>query len=246
VIRTGVVLPTFRDSPDEAFAVAREALAAGVDGVFCYDHLWPIGQPDRPALAPFPILADLAVSTNMAPTVGGGPYFGTLVARVGMVPNRVLVDQFRALAGLAGLAGGRVIAGLGTGDRLSEAENRAYGIPYGLAAERRRDMVELACSLREMGLTVWLAGGTAARLDESRAAQVGLNVWDAPPSLVATRTQGPDAVEVTWGGPPLREESTLREAVDELARAGATWVIFASPVDPAALVAAARAVDDPA
>jgi hypothetical protein len=241
VIRTGVILPTFRDSPDQAFAVAREALAAGVDGVFCYDHLWPIGHPDRPALAPFPILADLAVSTKIAPIAGGGPYFGTLVARIGMVPNRVLLGQFRALAGLAG---GRVIAGLGTGDRLSEAENRAYGIPYGSAAERRRDMVEMACALREMGLTVWLAGGTAARLDESRAAQVGLNVWDAPPSLVAARTGGPDAVEVTWGGPPLKEESTLREAVGELARAGATWVIFASPVDPAALVAAARDSDD--
>jgi hypothetical protein len=227
--------------------VAREALAAGVDGVFCYDHLWPIGHPERPALAPFPILADLAVSTttapNTAPTAGGGPYFGTLVARVGMVPNRVLLGQFRALAALAG---GRVIAGLGTGDRLSEAENRAYGIPYGTAAERRGDMVELACALREMGLMVWLAGGVAARLEESLAAQVGLNVWNAPPSLVAARTGGPDAVEVTWGGPPLTGESTLRSAVGELARAGATWAIFASPVDPAALVAAARAVEESA
>ncbi len=55
------------------FAVAHRALAAGVDGVFCYDHLWPIGQPDRPALAPFPILATLAASVRQgrrAPAVG--------------------------------------------------------------------------------------------------------------------------------------------------------------------------------
>ncbi len=60
VMRTGVVLPTFRDTPDEAFAAAAAAVAAGVDGVFCYDHIWPLGQPQRPALAPFPLLGALA------------------------------------------------------------------------------------------------------------------------------------------------------------------------------------------
>jgi hypothetical protein len=242
VIRTGVVLPTFRDTPDEAFAVAHRALAAGIDGLFCYDHIWPIGHPDRPALAPFPILATLAASTDAPPTNRGAPSFGTLVARVGLVPNGVLLGQFLALERLAP---GRVIAGLGTGDRLSEAENRAYGIPYGSAAERRGDMVELACALREMGLIVWLAGGSAARIDESRAAGVALNVWDADPALVATRALGPEAVEVTWGGPPPKDEAMLRAIVQDLSRAGATWVIFATPVDPAALVAAARAADDP-
>jgi alkanesulfonate monooxygenase SsuD/methylene tetrahydromethanopterin reductase-like flavin-dependent oxidoreductase (luciferase family) len=245
VIRTGVVLPTFCDTPDDAFAVAHRALAAGVDGVFCYDHLWPIGQPDRPALAPFPILATLAASMD-APSTDGtdrdAPYFGTLVARVGLVPNEVLLGQFLALARLAH---GRVIAGLGTGDRLSEAENRAYGIPYGSAAERRGDMVELACALRERGLAVWLAGGPAARTNESRVAEVALNVWDADPSLVATRALGPEAIEVTWGGPPPKDESMLREIVRGLAAAGATWVIFATPVDPDALVAAAHAAGGP-
>ena len=141
MIRTGVVVPTFRDTPDEALEVATRAFAAGVDGVFCYDHLWPIGQPERPALAPFPILATLAASYDGPPTPGGGPYFGTLVARTGLVPNAVLVDQFVALAAWAP---GRVIAGLGTGDRLSEAENLAYGIPFPPAAERRSDMVDVA------------------------------------------------------------------------------------------------------
>jgi alkanesulfonate monooxygenase SsuD/methylene tetrahydromethanopterin reductase-like flavin-dependent oxidoreductase (luciferase family) len=240
VIRTGVVLPTFQESPDPAFAVAHGALAAGVDGVFCYDHLWPIGQPNRPALAPFPILATLAVSAPGPATVSGGPFFGTLVARIGLVPNGVLQAQFAALARLAP---GRVIAGLGTGDGLSEAENRAYGVPFASAAERRADMVEVARVLREMGLTVWVAGGAAARIEETRAADAALNVWNADPSLVANRTRGPEAVEVTWAGPPPTEDWILQETVHDLARAGATWVIFASPVDPVALVAAARAAD---
>jgi len=54
------------------------------------------------------------------------------------VPDAVLAAQFLALEGLAP---GRVIAGLGTGDRLSEVENRAYGIRFGPAAERRTEMV---------------------------------------------------------------------------------------------------------
>ena len=61
MIRTGVVLPTFRETPDDALEAARLAFASGVDGVFCYDHIWPMGEPDRPALAPFP-----------APLSGGG------------------------------------------------------------------------------------------------------------------------------------------------------------------------------
>jgi hypothetical protein len=239
VIRTGVILPTFRDTPADALAAGRRALAAGVDGVFCYDHLWPIGQPDRPALAPFPILATLATTVDSPPAGAEGPYFGTLVARIGLVPNSVLRDQFTALSHLAP---GRVIAGLGTGDRLSAAENLAYGIPFPPSAERRADMVDLASSLRQAGLIVWVAGGAAARVVEVREAGAALNIWNSDPTLVASRTQGPEAVEVTWGGPPPKEEATLRQTVRDLAHAGATWVIFSSPIDPVTLVAAAAAV----
>jgi alkanesulfonate monooxygenase SsuD/methylene tetrahydromethanopterin reductase-like flavin-dependent oxidoreductase (luciferase family) len=239
VIHVGVVLPTFSETPDNALDVAHRAFAAGVDGVFCYDHLWPIGQPDRPALAPFPVLATLA-ATVKGSTAAGGPFFGTLVARIGLVPNAVLIGQFSALSHLAP---GRVIAGLGTGDRLSEAENRAYGVPFAPAAERRADMVEAARALRERGLTVWLAGGPSGRTEESRAAAVALNVWNVEPDVVADRAQGPRAVEVTWGGPPPKEESVLMATVRDLGAAGATWVIFASPVDPHLLVAAARATE---
>ena len=76
VMRTGVVLPTFRDTPDEAFAAAAEAVAAGVDGVFCYDHIWPLGQPQRPALAPFPLLGALATLLRAAARQRRGPVPG--------------------------------------------------------------------------------------------------------------------------------------------------------------------------
>jgi len=64
----------------------------GLDGVFCYDHLWPMGQPEPP-LAPFPLLAAIARPTR---ALGG-----TLVARIGLVPDHVVVAEFDALAAIA-------------------------------------------------------------------------------------------------------------------------------------------------
>jgi alkanesulfonate monooxygenase SsuD/methylene tetrahydromethanopterin reductase-like flavin-dependent oxidoreductase (luciferase family) len=233
-MRTGVVLPTFRETPDDALRAADAAVAAGVDGLFCYDHIWPMGQPDRPALAPFPILGALA--TRFAPSSGGGPFVGSLVARVGLVPEDVLFEQFVALRHLAP---GRVIAGLGTGDGLSAAENRAYGLPYPPAAARRAAMVALARRLRGQGLAVWLAGGRDARVEEPTAAGAVLNLWDVDPALVAERNGGPDGLEVTWAGPP--PSAPLAPTLAALARAGATWAVFGWPVDVDELVAAARA-----
>ena len=227
-MRTGVVLPTFRDRPDEAFAAATAAVAAGVDGLFCYDHIWPIGQPERPALAPFPILAALATMLDPSSGPGEGPFLGTLVARVGLVSNAVLAAQFLALERLAP---GRVIAGLGTGDKLSEEENLAYGIPFAPAAERRAEMVELGRQLADAGLPVWMAGGPAGRTEEARAAGAALNVWDAEPALVAERGAGARGVEVTWAGPPPSATPPLAERLGALHDAGASWVVFGWPVD---------------
>ncbi|MGO9857186.1 MAG: LLM class flavin-dependent oxidoreductase [Acidimicrobiales bacterium] len=237
-MRTGVVLPTFRETPDEAFAAAAVAVAAGVDGVFCYDHIWPLGQPHRPALAPFPVLGALA--TRLVPRAGGGegPFLGTLVARVGLVPNAVLAAQYTALERLAP---GRVIAGLGTGDRLSAAENRAYGIPFPSAAERRAELVALARALVGAGLVVWVAGGTAGRTEEARSVGAALTVWDADPALVAQRAAGPDPIEVTWAGPPPTASPSLQATIEALQGAGASWAVFGWPIDVEQLVAAARA-----
>ena len=199
-MHTGIVLPTFRDTPDAAFAAATAAVTAGVDGVFCYDHIWPIGQPERPALAPFPILGALATMLGPSAGPGGGPYLGTLVARVGLVPTAVLAAQFVALERLAP---GRVIAGLGTGDTLSEEENLAYGIPFAPATERRADMVELGRQLAGAGLSVWMAGGRC-RPDAGgpRRRRRARRSGTPSPRVVAERTAGPGGVEVTWAGPP--------------------------------------------
>jgi alkanesulfonate monooxygenase SsuD/methylene tetrahydromethanopterin reductase-like flavin-dependent oxidoreductase (luciferase family) len=237
-LRTGVILPTFQETPTPAFEAARRATEAGVDGLFCYDHLWPMGQPERPALAPFPILGALAANLHRSGS-DNGPFLGTLVSRAGLVPPAVQINQFLALAALAP---GRVIAGLGTGDQLSQAENEAYGVPYPPAAERRATMVEVGTALRQAGIAVWIAGGIGARLTEARAVGAALNLWDATPQVVAERQAGVEGeapIEVTWGGPAPKDPSQLGPQVAELGAAGATWVVFGWPVDLEVLVATA-------
>jgi alkanesulfonate monooxygenase SsuD/methylene tetrahydromethanopterin reductase-like flavin-dependent oxidoreductase (luciferase family) len=237
VIRTGVVLPTFRDAPDEAFDAAADAVRAGVDGLFCYDHIWPLGQPERPAIAPFPVLGALAV--RLAPRAdGSGPYLGTLVARIGLAPPAVLFAQFTALESLAP---GRVIAGLGTGDKMSEQENVAYGVPYPPAAERRAEMVTLGRQLVAAGLTVWMAGGAAGRTEEARAAGAAVNLWDTDPAVVAERSAANKEIMITWAGPPPAATPPLAQRVQALQDAGASWVVFGWPVDVDELAAAGHA-----
>jgi alkanesulfonate monooxygenase SsuD/methylene tetrahydromethanopterin reductase-like flavin-dependent oxidoreductase (luciferase family) len=218
-MRTGVILPSFRADADAAFAAAGQAAAAGLDGVFCYDHLWPMGQPERPALAPFPLLAAIARANP-------GLLVGTLVARIGLVPDHVVVAEFDALAAIAP---GRVIAGLGTGDRLSAAENEAYGVPMGTPDERRRSLAACASALVERGITVWVGSGSTRTVALAAELGIALNMWAASPGEVAAQVA---RSEVTWAGPtpvPGDGAQAIGPLVADLAGAGATWAVFGWP-----------------
>jgi alkanesulfonate monooxygenase SsuD/methylene tetrahydromethanopterin reductase-like flavin-dependent oxidoreductase (luciferase family) len=214
-MRIGIILPTFRDTPSEALETAHRAEALGLDGVFCYDHIWPMGQPERPALAPFPVLGLLA-STTRAITLG------TLVARVGLAPPETLVDQF---ATLELLAPGRVVAGMGTGDRLSKEENVAYGIDYPQPAERLDQLRRCASAVHGRGTPVWLGGRHTTR---ALAAELGVaaNLWNPPLTEVAEQAA---STEVTWAGPTPADDAELGATVETLRAAGATWAVFGYP-----------------
>ncbi len=233
-MKVGVILPTFRDDPADALAVAAAAEAEGVDGVFAYDHLWPMGQPARPALAPFPVLAAVAQATERL-------VVGTLVARVGLVAEEVLLAEF---ASLRLLAPGRVVAALGTGDHLSAAENLAYGVPYQPPDVRRDELARLAAELLRRGFPVWVGGGSAGTVARAEAVGAAVNLWDVPPDAVAAQAQ---RSEVTWAGPSpgVEDDGAARERlsaqVPALARAGATWAVFGWPVSLPTLAAAAEA-----
>ncbi len=221
-MRTGVLLPIFQEHADRALEVARRAERLGIDGVFCYDHIWPLGQPGRPALAPFPVLGVVAATTTRLA-------LGTLVARVGLVPDAVLLSQFGALEAIAP---GRVVAGMGTGDRLSAGENEAYGVEFAVADDRRRRLRGCVRAALDRGLTVWVGDGAPETRRVALEEGATLNLWDATPEEVADASR---RSTVTWAGPV---SGPIAPTLARLADAGATWSVLPWPVDLEELAAA--------
>jgi alkanesulfonate monooxygenase SsuD/methylene tetrahydromethanopterin reductase-like flavin-dependent oxidoreductase (luciferase family) len=215
-VRVGCTLPTFRESADDALAAVREAERAGLDGVFVFDHLWPIGQPGRPSIAGKLVLgAAAALSSTIS--------LGTLVARVGLLPDETLLAELRALDLVSG---GRLIAGLGTGDSLTDDERRAYGFAVPAPAERRESLRLLGSVLREEGIEVWVGGGSPATNSVAREIGAVLNLWDAPAAALAERAaEGP----TSWGGPLPGDPAAAAERLGELAEAGAVYAVWAWP-----------------
>ncbi len=233
-MRVGVTLPTFRDAAAGALDGARRAEALGLDGVFVFDHLWPLGRSDRPALSCFPVLGAVASVTSRI-------RFGPLVARIGLVPDAVLVAE---LASLAHMAPGRLIAGLGTGDGKSAAENEAYGIPPGPPDERRLALARCARAVLGFGVPVWVGGGSVSttELAVDLGPGAAVNLWSAQPSAVAALSA---RCEVTWGGAVAGDVPQIALALTELAAAGATWAVCAWPKSLEAVAEVAKMVRRP-
>lgn len=218
-MKLGVLLPTFQNTADQALAFAERAQRSGIDGVFAYDHMFPIGSPERPTLAPMPVLA--AVASRLPLTVG------TLIARVTLVSTAQLVEQFTTLEEIAP---GRVIAALGTGDKLSKPEHDAYGLAYP-TPDARRALLRDAVAALSPRMPVWCGAGSPATNAIAREFGVALNLWGVSADVVrAEVAKGP----VTWGGPLHGEVAPTLSALDN---AGATWVVAGTPAPLDALEA---------
>lgn len=211
-MKLGVLLPTFRDNAEDALVVANEVERAQLDGVFAYDHLWPMGSPERPSLAPFPVLARVAAQ---CPSL----YVGPLVSRVGLFSTSKLVEQYVTLDTLAP---GRVIAALGTGDKLSADENMAYGLLYESAATRRGLLQETIVALAP-AIEVWCGAGSEKTNELARELGVALNLWGASAAFVRDAAS---SGAVTWAGTLGDDPAAL---LDDLCAAGASWVVAAPP-----------------
>lgn len=229
-MKVGVTLPQFRDEADTALAAARRAEELGIDGVFVFDHLWPMGQPGRPAISSGPLLGALAASTSTI-------HLGTLVARIGLLPDDVLVE---VLCGVDAISGGRLVAGIGTGDTLSRQENEAYGLPFDPAEVRRARLVEVATTVTAAGIPVWIGGGRPEMVEAARTAGAAVNVWQVDPDRVAPLVA--QGVEVTWGGPAGDSVDEVTAIFGRLAGAGATWAVCAWPDSLEVVAEAARSV----
>lgn len=216
-MKIGVTLPQFAEEADSAIAAGRRAEELGLDGVFCFDHLWPIGQPGRPALSCGPLLGALAAATSTI-------CIGSLVARIGLLPDDVLVYE---LSSLNEISDGRMIAGLGTGDHLSRPENQAFGIPFEVAEVRRSRLVAAAVAIVARGIPVWVGGGHPSTTELARTVGGAVNLWEAEAEQVAGLTAV--GYQVTWGGPAGADADQVEARLGKLAEAGATWAVCAWP-----------------
>lgn len=120
-IKVGVTLPQFTEKRERFLDGARRAEALGYDSVWAFDHLWPLGDDhERPVLESWTSLAHLAAVTERVT-------LGTLVTRSSLRHEVMLAKM---VATVAELAPGRLICALGSGDKMSEPENVAFGLPY--------------------------------------------------------------------------------------------------------------------
>lgn len=238
-MKIGFVAPVFLRDPNVALEAAHIADESGIDGVFSYDHLFPIHFRDRPALAAIPMLAAMAVRTRHI-------RLGTLVCRVTMLPVPVLVDS---LATLDELSGRRAIAGIGTGDRLTAPETEAYGTAFPPLETRLEMLVEAARGLRARGVETWIGGRSREVRAVAAAKADAWNSWDGPLAELtafAAANAGPEGAEgaegakgaqATWGGPPPAD-GNFGDHLRRLADAGASWAIYGPPpeIDWAAFI----------
>ena len=232
-MKVGISTPQFREEAEPAIETARQAEALGLDGVFVFDHLWPLGRPDRPALHSTTLLGALVAETERVT-------LGTLVARVGLLPDAVLVHTLTTLARMAGPE--RFIAGLGAGDSANRPENEAYGIPFAPAADRLAGVIACARLLRAAGVTTWIGGlSPATRRAAAEAGADGWNGWGlAPARWAEMAAELPPTVEKTWAGQVGGDAHDLAEHLRAVAEAGATWAICA-PIDGATVETVAEA-----
>ncbi|MGH8991235.1 MAG: LLM class flavin-dependent oxidoreductase [Acidimicrobiia bacterium] len=229
--RLGLSLPSFRSDPAPVLAVAAAAEAAGVDGVFAFDHLFRqrgdaagAAEP-RPALELTTTLAAVAAETERI-TVG------SLVARATLRPAATLAA---ALDTVSRIAPGRLVAGLGSGDEESDPENEAFGVQ---TADRLARLEEAVERIVGRGYPVWVGGWAPAvrRLAAVRAD--GWNGWGGTVDGFARRVaegaeaaeragRPPAAVECTWGGLAVlgADEAEAKAKLERLGgdRPGLVW-----------------------
>jgi alkanesulfonate monooxygenase SsuD/methylene tetrahydromethanopterin reductase-like flavin-dependent oxidoreductase (luciferase family) len=211
-----VTLPQFNVDPGPALEACRDAHRVGFGGAFVFDHLWPLGAPTRPALECWTLLAAVAAEVGGRAGGAGGFRVGTLVTRAGLRAP-ALVARMAATVGQ--VAGVPPIVAVGRGDLGNRDENRAFGLPFGGAAERSRAVEDTVAALRgrlagSPAPEVWVGGtGPGGRELAGRLADAwngwGLTPEELAAGLAAVRRaageagRDPATVAGTWGGQVL-------------------------------------------
>jgi alkanesulfonate monooxygenase SsuD/methylene tetrahydromethanopterin reductase-like flavin-dependent oxidoreductase (luciferase family) len=227
----GVTLPQFSTDPDDVLDGARRAEAAGLDSVWLFDHLWPLGgKKHRPIFESWTTLANIAARTKRV-------LIGTLVTRSSL-RNPALLARMAATAAL--VAEGRLIVAIGSGDAKSRAENLAFGMPYFEPDERAEQLGSVVEIVRHTlngedaahrgrfaqvdfvpsdpggSCPVWVGGRSDETLEVAGRLADGWNAWASSPTefardaaTVIEAAKG-RPIELSWGGVVVMDQTDER------------------------------------
>jgi alkanesulfonate monooxygenase SsuD/methylene tetrahydromethanopterin reductase-like flavin-dependent oxidoreductase (luciferase family) len=235
-----LTIPQFDKSFDATQELAARASSLGLGGVFCFDHLVPIGQPQRPVLEGAATLGAVAAISSVP--------VGSLVTRVTLRPPPVTAGLATTLRAICG---NQAILGLGVGDRLSEDEALRYGMERPGLSERI-EVLETTISLIRQNtpdLQLWV-GGRHPRIREVAARLAdGWNAWGATPDEFASEAAGVLAqshrdLTISWGGGILLAASSEALTQEVANRGNSEGVIAGTPERVATRLAEIAAVAD--
>lgn len=223
-MKLGLALPIAGGHP--VIEAARAAEDLGIDGVFVFDHYLTNLRPKvLPANDPLALLGALASSTRRIA-------LGSLVYRAAPTPVRVSVHAF---CSLIGIAGPRLIAGVGIGGNEIEDEFRKFGYSYPSFLTRTRAAAELATSLTATGIPTWVGGSSSTAERIASRCGAGLNLWNADIGSFGQRARKvkEHGIEISWAGPWAASSLTgdcgtsLSHHFDALLTHGASWAVIA-------------------
>lgn len=216
-MKIGLTLPQFNADAAAMVTAAQRAEAAGIDAVFCYDH-YP--KPSRPeAQHGLTMLGALSQATSTVE-------LGTLVARIGVVPDGVLLSQLHTAARLAGPE--RFLCGLGIGDKESDEEDDAIGMERPPIDERFTRLETVAHQLTDWGLRVWVAGRSRRAATLSAAIGAARNLWDPTDQQLADAVLEAEGRPITWGAQvDVTNDAGVKELAEKFAALNDMGIAYA-------------------
>ena len=139
-IRIGCQLPQEVNDFEKLATIAQKCEKLGYESVWTYDHLAPFWRERGDALECWTLLAAIAQRTHSIKV-------GTLVTNVNLRSPTLLVKMATTLDIVSG---GRLILGLGTGDKLSRKELESHGYRFANLTERVQRLRETVLILKSM------------------------------------------------------------------------------------------------